>query len=108
MICQGRKWDEIAQSVNNTLAGWLFPCISLSAFPLSRSQTTSSQATDDLMEGQGEKIQLSPELDGSHYGAAGGVRCPADSRESCDDKHMDRNSGGHHNRGYQADVDCLE
>lgn len=90
---------------NNTR---LFPCISLSAFPLSHSQTMSSQATDDLVEGQAETVHLSPGLDGSHYGATGGVRCPADSQESCDEKHMDRKSEGYHNRGYQADVDCLE
>ncbi|XP_035534129.1 protein FAM177A1 isoform X2 [Morone saxatilis] len=70
-------------------------------------KTTSSQAKDDLREGQVETIRLSPGLDGSHYGATGDVRCPADSRESCDEKHMDRNEGCH-NRGYQADEDYLE
>uniref|UniRef100_A0A8P4K1K0 Uncharacterized protein n=1 Tax=Dicentrarchus labrax TaxID=13489 RepID=A0A8P4K1K0_DICLA len=67
-------------------------------------KTTSSQAKDDLREGQAETIRLSPGLDGSHYGAAGDVRCSADSRESCDQKHVDRNEGCH-NRGYQADGD---
>ncbi|XP_070782148.1 protein FAM177A1 isoform X2 [Enoplosus armatus] len=71
-------------------------------------KTTSSQATDNVMKGQAEMIHLSPGLDGSHYGATGDVRCPADSQESCDEKHMDRNSEGCHNGGYQADEDYLE
>ncbi|XP_044024255.1 protein FAM177A1 isoform X2 [Siniperca chuatsi] len=69
---------------------------------------TNSQTTNDLMKGQAETIHLSPERNGSHYGATGGVRCPTDSRKSCDEKHKDRNSEGYHNRGYQVDEDYLE
>ncbi|XP_029318601.1 meprin A, alpha (PABA peptide hydrolase), tandem duplicate 1 isoform X2 [Cottoperca gobio] len=65
-------------------------------------KTTSSKATDNLMDGQTETIHLSHGLDGSHYGATGDGRCPADSQESCDVKHMDK-SEGCHNRAYQAD-----
>ncbi|KAI3364068.1 hypothetical protein L3Q82_010897 [Scortum barcoo] len=71
-------------------------------------KTTSSQASEDLAAGQAETMHLSAGPDGSNYGAIGGVRCPANSQESCDEKHMDRNAEGYHNRGYQADGDCLE
>ncbi|XP_075939778.1 uncharacterized protein LOC142941665 [Anarhichas minor] len=68
-------------------------------------KTTSSQAKDNLREGQAETIHLYPGLkDRSHYGATGEARCPADSQASCDEKHMDR-SEGRHNRAYQADED---
>ncbi|XP_033503903.1 protein FAM177A1 [Epinephelus lanceolatus] len=67
----------------------------------------SSKATDNLMEGQAETIQLSPGLDGSHYGATGHMKCLADSQESCDEKHMDT-SRGCQNRAYQADEDYLK
>ncbi|XP_037607439.1 protein FAM177A1 [Sebastes umbrosus] len=71
-------------------------------------KTTSSRATDDLTGGQAESIHLSPGPDGSHYGAAGGSRCPAGSQESCnDEKHMDR-SEGRYNRAYQADEDYFK
>ncbi|XP_078130824.1 protein FAM177A1 isoform X2 [Sander vitreus] len=67
-------------------------------------KTTSSKATDNLKGEQAATIHLSSGLDGSHYGATGHVRCPADTQESCDEKHMDR-SEGCHNRAYQADED---
>lgn len=86
----------------------LFTCLPLSAFYLPHSQTTSSQTTGDhLTAGQAEATHLSPQVDGSHYGATGNVRCPADSQECRDEKHMDRKEGCH-NRGYQADDEYAE
>ncbi|KAE8287096.1 hypothetical protein D5F01_LYC15059 [Larimichthys crocea] len=71
-------------------------------------KTTSSQTTGDhLTAGQAEATHLSPQVDGSHYGATGNVRCPADSQECRDEKHMDRKEGCH-NRGYQADDEYAE
>ncbi|XP_034755721.1 protein FAM177A1 isoform X2 [Etheostoma cragini] len=66
-------------------------------------QTTICKATDNKMEEQADTIHISG-LNGSHYGATGDIRCPADSQESCHEKHMDR-SEGCHNRAYQADED---
>ncbi|XP_073349228.1 uncharacterized protein [Pagrus major] len=66
-------------------------------------KTTSSQATDDLRDGQAETFHLSHGVDGAQYGATGDSRSP----ESRDEKHMDRNEG-RHNRGYQEDEHCLE
>ncbi|KAM6905840.1 uncharacterized protein PEZ65_017171 isoform 2-T2 [Lycodopsis pacificus] len=66
-------------------------------------KTTSSQATDNLVEGQAETVHLYPgPEDRSHYGATGEARCPADSQASCYEKRMDR-SEGRHNRAYQED-----
>ncbi|XP_071334676.1 protein FAM177A1 isoform X2 [Trachinotus anak] len=65
---------------------------------------TNSQTADGILEGQAEKIHLSPETDGSHYGATGEERRPADPR---DEKHVNRKEG-YHNGSYQADEDCLK
>ncbi|KAF1376299.1 hypothetical protein PFLUV_G00210070 [Perca fluviatilis] len=67
-------------------------------------KTTSSKARDNLKGEQAAATHLSPGLDGRHYGATGDVRRPADSQESCDEKHTDT-SEGCHNRAYQADED---
>lgn len=74
-----------------------------SAFPPSHSQTTSSQTTDKLRDGEAKTIRLSQGADGAQYGATADTRSP----QSCDDKLMD-GSRGCHNRGYQEDEDCLE
>lgn len=89
--------------VNITLtAGWLFLCFSPTALPVSHSQTKSSGASEDLMEGGGEKVCLSTGPEGSHYGAAGEERCPAGSQERCDQKQEDTREGCY-NRAYQAE-----
>ncbi|XP_032399540.1 protein FAM177A1 isoform X2 [Etheostoma spectabile] len=66
-------------------------------------KTTSSKATDNMMEEQADTIHISG-LIGSHYGATGDTRCPADFQESCHEKHKDK-SEGCRNRAYQADED---
>ncbi|KAK1888890.1 Protein FAM177A1 [Dissostichus eleginoides] len=65
-------------------------------------KTKSSGASEDLMEGGGEKICLSTGTEGSHYGAVGEERCPAGSQERCDQKQEDTREGCY-NRAYQAE-----
>lgn len=84
------------------LCGWLYSRSWL-LFPPSQSQTTSSQTTDELRDGEAETLHLSQGVDGAQYGATADTRSP----QSCDEKHMDGNKGIH-NRGYQEDEDCLE
>ncbi|XP_030262137.1 protein FAM177A1 [Sparus aurata] len=68
-----------------------------------KSQTTSSQTTDELRDGEAETLHLSQGVDGAQYGATADTRSP----QSCDEKQTDGNKGCH-NRGYQEDEDCLE
>ncbi|XP_043962749.1 protein FAM177A1 [Gambusia affinis] len=53
---------------------------------------------------QAENTQLSPGLEGGHYGATGGVRSSSDPGESRDDGHGDKHQGCQ-NRAYQRDED---
>lgn len=106
VIC--REWDEPVLSVNSTRAGsWVVVSLhfTLFYFLFFHSQATSSRASGDLMDGRAERTNLSPGLDGSHYGATGGAGCPPVSQECCDRKDREE---GCHNRGYQADEDNLE
>ncbi|XP_054900569.1 protein FAM177A1 [Poeciliopsis prolifica] len=61
-----------------------------------REQKTAGHHLED----QTENAQLSPGLEGGHYGATGGVSGPCDPGESRDDKPQ-----GRQNRAYQRNED---
>ncbi|KAK5853310.1 hypothetical protein PBY51_007108 [Eleginops maclovinus] len=66
------------------------------------NKTKGSGASENLVEGGWDTIRLSRGPEGSHYGATGEERCPADSQASWDQKPLDT-SEGCYNRAYQAD-----
>ncbi|XP_061603021.1 uncharacterized protein LOC133464850 [Cololabis saira] len=69
-----------------------------------REHKTAGVQIQDPVRGRPEATHLSPGLDGSHYGATGGVNCSAKPQQNENEKHVSPGEG-RHNRGYQPDED---